>query len=105
MWLQNGRRLLALEGRDISLTGRDIIFEGNTRNTEVVRYPSPKAASDQFEHNHKGDWRGSDHHCPGLRGLVTITWAASVAHNQKGFFNGSNQRRNQACSPKSIWRH
>ena len=49
MWLQNGRRLLALEGRDISLTGRDIIFEGNTRNTEVVRYPSSKAASEQFD--------------------------------------------------------
>ena len=48
MWLQNGRRLLALESRDISLTGRDIVFEGNGRNTEVVRYPSPKAASDQF---------------------------------------------------------
>ena len=48
MWLQNGRRLLALESRDISLTGRDIVFEGNGRNTEVVRYPSPKAAKEQF---------------------------------------------------------
>ena len=48
MWLQNGRRLLALEGRDISLTGRDIIFEGHIRNIEVVRYPSPKAAKEQF---------------------------------------------------------
>ena len=48
MWLQNGRRLLALESRDISLTGRDIVFEGNGRNIEVVRYPSPKAAKEQF---------------------------------------------------------
>ena len=43
MWLQNGRRLLALESRDISLTGRDIVFEGNGRNIEVVRYPSSQS--------------------------------------------------------------
>ena len=48
MWLQNGRRLLALESRDIALQGRDIVFEGNGKNIEVVRYPSPKAASEQF---------------------------------------------------------
>ena len=48
MWLQNGRRLLALESRDIALQRRDIVFEGNGRNTEVVRYPSPKAAKEQF---------------------------------------------------------
>ena len=54
MWLQNGRRLLALESRDISLTGRDIVFEGNGRNIEVVRYPSPKVAKEQFGTNHRG---------------------------------------------------
>ncbi len=48
MWIENGRRLIALEGRDIKLHCHDIVFEGG-RNIEILRYESPQAASVQYE--------------------------------------------------------
>lgn len=48
MWIENGsKKLIALEGRDITQKCLDIVFEGG-RNVEILRYPSPQAASVQF---------------------------------------------------------
>lgn len=49
MWIENGsKKLIALEGRDITQNCHDIVIEGG-RLVEILRYPSPKAASVQFE--------------------------------------------------------
>ena len=48
MWIENGKKLIALEGRDITQKCQDIVFEGG-RNIEILRYPSPQAANVQFE--------------------------------------------------------
>ena len=47
MWIADGKRLICLEGRDIKLECRDIIFEG--KNIEILRHPSPQAASAVFQ--------------------------------------------------------
>ena len=47
MWIENGRWLIALKGRDIKLESRDIVFEGKG-NIEVLRHPSPQSASVQY---------------------------------------------------------
>ena len=36
MWIADGKRLIALEGRDIKLECRDIVFEG--KNIEILRH-------------------------------------------------------------------
>lgn len=48
MWIENGKKLIALEGRDITQKCQDIVFEGG-RSVEILRYPSPQAASIQYE--------------------------------------------------------
>ena len=49
MWIENGsKKLIALEGRDITQKCQGIVFEGG-RNVEILRYPSPQAAHVQFE--------------------------------------------------------
>ena len=47
MWIADGKRLIALEGRDVKLESRDIVFEG--KNLEILRHPSPQAASAVFQ--------------------------------------------------------
>ena len=47
MWIADGKRLICLEGRDIKLECRDIVFEG--KNIEILRHPSPQAASAVFQ--------------------------------------------------------
>ena len=47
MWIADGKRLIALECRDIKLECRDIVFEG--KNIEILRHPSPQAASAVFQ--------------------------------------------------------
>ena len=48
MWIENGKKLIALEGRDITQKCQDIVFEGG-RNVEILRYSSSQAANVQFE--------------------------------------------------------
>ena len=47
MWVESRQRLIAVEGRDIKLESREIVFD-NGRNIEVVRHPSPQSASVQY---------------------------------------------------------
>ena len=47
MWIADGKRLICLECRDIKLECRDIVFEG--KNIEILRHPSPQAASAVFQ--------------------------------------------------------
>ena len=47
MWIADGKRLICLEGRDIKLECKDIVFEG--KNLEILRHPSPQAASAVFQ--------------------------------------------------------
>ena len=47
MWIADEKRLIALEGRDIKLECKDIVFEG--KNLEILRHPSPQAASAVFQ--------------------------------------------------------
>ena len=47
MWIADEKRLIALECRDIKLECRDIVFEG--KNIEILRHPSPQAASAVFQ--------------------------------------------------------
>ena len=47
MWIADGKRLICLEGRDIKLECKDIVFEG--KNIEILRHPSPQAASVVFQ--------------------------------------------------------
>ena len=47
MWIADGKRLIALEGRDVKLESRDIVFEG--KNIEILRHDSPQAASAVFQ--------------------------------------------------------
>ena len=43
MWIADGKRLIALEGRDVKLESRDIVFEG--KNLEILRHDSsPRTA-------------------------------------------------------------
>ena len=39
MWIADGKRLIALEGRDIKLECKDIVFEG--KNLEILRHKCP----------------------------------------------------------------
>ena len=48
MWVENGKRLIALEGRDIKLECRDIVFDGG-RNIEVLRHQSPQVACSVYD--------------------------------------------------------
>ena len=48
MWIENDKRLIALDGRDIRLEHRDIVFEGRS-NIEAIRYPSEQAAEVQYK--------------------------------------------------------
>ncbi len=48
MWIENGKRLIALDGRDVRLEHRDIVFEGRS-NIEVIRYPSEQTAKVQYK--------------------------------------------------------
>ena len=47
MWVENGQRLIAVEGRDIKLECREIVFD-NGRNIEILRHPPPQSASVQY---------------------------------------------------------
>ena len=47
MWVESRQRLIALEGRDVKLEDREIVFD-NGRNIEVIRHPSPQAASVRY---------------------------------------------------------
>ncbi len=47
MWVESRQRLIALESRDIKLECREIVFD-NGRDIEIIRYPSPQAASAQY---------------------------------------------------------
>ena len=47
MWIADGKRLIALEGRDIKLECKDIVFEG--KNLEILRHECPQAASAVFQ--------------------------------------------------------
>ncbi len=47
MWIADGKRLIALEGRDVKLESRDIVFEG--KNLEILRHDSPQAVSAVFQ--------------------------------------------------------
>ena len=48
MWIENGKKLIALDGKDITHQCHDLVIEGG-RNVEILRYPSSQAASVQFE--------------------------------------------------------
>ena len=48
MWIADGKRLIAMEGRDIKFEHKDIVFEGKG-NIEILRHECPQAASAVFQ--------------------------------------------------------
>ena len=48
MWVENGKRLIALEGRDIKLECREIVFDGG-RNIEILRHQSLQVARSVYD--------------------------------------------------------
>lgn len=48
MWVENGDNLIALEGRDIKLECREIVFDGG-RRIEVMRHQSPQIAKSVYD--------------------------------------------------------
>ena len=64
MWVESRQRLIALQGRDIKLECREIVFD-NGRNIEVLRHPSPQAASGPIQHHSQPpDRKRPDHIAP-----------------------------------------
>ena len=47
MWVESRQRLISLEGREIKLECREIVFD-NGRNIEILWHPSPQAASVRY---------------------------------------------------------
>lgn len=48
MWIADGKRLICLEGRDIKLECKDIVFEGKG-NIEILRLGSTQEAQAVFQ--------------------------------------------------------
>ena len=48
MWITDGKRLICLEGRDIKLECKDIVFEGKG-STEILRLGSIQDAQAVFQ--------------------------------------------------------